>query len=153
MSAFVTKYSDLIIPEPNSGCWFWMGQLNQHGYGRLRIDGHLRMAHRVAFETDRGPIPFGLEIDHLCRIKCCCNPDHLEPVTRSENIRRAVEHKRSHTDRTVCVNGHPLKLHEEIRPNGHRRCTECARIGRRRWAVTEAGRASRRQADQRYRGI
>lgn len=89
-----------------TGCWEWTGSLNiPNGYGRFyrRINGvgRLRLAHRVSYETFVGPIPAGLEMDHLCRNKPCCNPAHLEPVTRSENIRRFV------ATVTHCPKGHP----------------------------------------------
>lgn len=72
-----------------SGCWIWSGSVSTHGYGVLRIRGRQYKAHRVMYEMYRGTIPVGLEIDHLCRVRQCCNPEHLEPVTRAENARRA----------------------------------------------------------------
>lgn len=71
-----------------SGCWLWQGHLDRHGYGTICIDGRTSGAHRVAYAAWRGPIPVGLEIDHLCREPRCVNPEHLEPVTRLENMRR-----------------------------------------------------------------
>jgi hypothetical protein len=76
------------------GCWVW--QAKKHGgYGRMTItapDGTQRStpAHRASYEAHVGPIPEGLELDHLCRNAACCNPSHLEPVTRQENVRRAL---------------------------------------------------------------
>ena len=68
-------------------CWIWTGRLNQ-GYGQVDFDGRSWMAHRVVYEHFTGPIAPGLELDHLCYITACCNPAHLEPVTRAENIAR-----------------------------------------------------------------
>lgn len=72
-----------------TGCWNWTGGLRR-GYGTIAIDGKLLYSHRVAYEALVGPIPDGLQLDHLCRNRACCNPNHLEPVTGAENVRRAA---------------------------------------------------------------
>jgi hypothetical protein len=75
-------------------CWEWTGSRTPHGYGQIRESGvgsALVHAHRVAYEAAVGPIPEGLEIDHLCRNRACCNPAHLEPVTHQENIQRGYD--------------------------------------------------------------
>lgn len=73
-------------------CWDWLRAKTDRGYGRVTFSAHGFGAtfptHRVAYMIAKGPIPDGLEIDHLCRTVTCCNPDHLEPVTREENMRR-----------------------------------------------------------------
>lgn len=69
-------------------CWEWCGEINRKGYGRLWVGGKRRFAHRAYYEAKYGPIPEGLQIDHLCRNRSCVNPDHLEPVTALENRRR-----------------------------------------------------------------
>lgn len=72
------------------GCWLWTGTVLGSGYGQFRVGmGHVR-AHRFAYELLVGPIPEALTLDHLCRVTSCVNPLHLEPVTASENIKRAV---------------------------------------------------------------
>lgn len=82
-------------------CWIYTGTINNRGYGTIRG----RAAHRYFFQQLRGEIPVGLQLDHLCRTKACVNPDHLEPVTQSENVRRAVEaNGRSAGD--TCIRGH-----------------------------------------------
>lgn len=73
------------------GCWLWIGTINGAGYGTFRLNGETIGAHRAVYEHVVGPIPAGLHIDHLCRVRNCVNPEHLEPVTPSENIRRAQE--------------------------------------------------------------
>lgn len=74
------------------GCWTWGGHFERHGYGRFGISSkHLVLAHRFAWELTNGPVPDGLELDHRCRNRGCCNPAHLEPVTHAENMRRAAE--------------------------------------------------------------
>lgn len=69
-------------------CWPWTGAKLQHGYGHLKVGESYPPAHRVAYELLVGPIPEGLQIDHLCRVRDCVNPAHLEPVTNAENGRR-----------------------------------------------------------------
>lgn len=81
-------------------CWPWLGYMNRKGgYGFLKVkrDGKpaTAYAHRAVYELIVGPIPDGLQIDHLCGIRSCCNPLHLEPVTQSENMRRAHARKAS----------------------------------------------------------
>ena len=77
------------VERDANGCWLWMGALNRAGYAQLYLNGAARLAHRLAYAEHVGPIPDGLPLDHLCRVKRCVNPDHLEPVTASENVRRA----------------------------------------------------------------
>lgn len=94
-------------PCPMSGCWLWTASLKPKGYGEYHHEGRVSYAHRVAFASLVGAIPDGLQLDHLCRTRCCVNPAHLEPVTSGENyrrspitisaIRRAIE---------VCRHGH-----------------------------------------------
>ena len=79
------------IPEhrPDLGpCWVWTGGRVRNGYGMTHLPGLGRLAHVIAFVEHVGPVPEGLELDHLCRVRHCCNPKHLEPVTRRENIMR-----------------------------------------------------------------
>lgn len=83
-----TRILDTII-ESDGGCWVWQGDLNNKGYGRLSWKGRPVFAHRLAYETWKGAIAEGLVVDHLCSNPPCCNPDHLEPVTQSENMQRS----------------------------------------------------------------
>jgi hypothetical protein len=71
-----------------SPCWIWQGGTQRQGYGRMRVDGRIVAAHRHYYEETHGPIDHGLTIDHLCRVPSCVNPEHLEPVTLTENLRR-----------------------------------------------------------------
>ncbi|OGR27289.1 MAG: hypothetical protein A2139_07850 [Desulfobacca sp. RBG_16_60_12] len=75
-------------PHPGTGCWLWQGEINRNGYGRVWVNGKRLMAHRVTYEAFHGPIAPGLVLDHLCKNRQCCNPDHLEPVTVRENTIR-----------------------------------------------------------------
>jgi len=93
------------------GCWIWVAARdNGSGYGRLTHNGRLQLAHRLAYEAWVGPIPAGLEIDHLCRVKGCVKPSHLEPVTHAENTRRHFEWYRSQPK--------PFPLPEVVRLEG-----------------------------------
>lgn len=117
------------------GCWAWLASRTDDGYGRIWLDGKQRRAHRVAFELWVGPIPDGREIDHLCRVRECVNPDHLEPVTPWENLRRSpVQFAAVNARKTVCVNGHPLTEDNVTRwpsrPNV-RQCRACRALYRR----------------------
>lgn len=76
--------------DPTGFCWNWMAGVCEWGYGQFNVNrtGKKLQAHRISYTTLVGPIPEGLELDHLCRNTSCVNPDHLEPVTRGENQRR-----------------------------------------------------------------
>lgn len=93
--------------EERDGCLIWTGHLNHDGYGQMLIDKKVGMkqAHRVAYEIFIGPIPKGLELDHLCRVRECVNPAHMEPVTHAENVRRGKAGV-PQASRTHCPRGH-----------------------------------------------
>lgn len=114
-------------------CWPWLGAL-AHGYGSMRgADGRTTGAHRVIYQSMRGPIPDGLELDHLCRNRSCVNPAHLEPVTRIENARRIPSAiMRAHVNGT-CTRGHPL-TEDNTYHHPSRTKRECLRCRRNRGA-------------------
>lgn len=110
-------------------CWLWTASTTTSGYGYIsrgrRGEGKVH-AHRVAYELLVGPIPEGLELDHLCRTRACVNPQHLEPVTHRENMRRGQLTPR----RDVCGRGHPMTTGDPnvgFFPNGKRFCRTCKR--------------------------
>jgi hypothetical protein len=91
--SIVQRFTENYIPVTESGCWLWVGALTSQGYGQMRGMNHrVTRAHRVAYELFKGPIPEGLYIDHLCRVRCCVNPDHLEAVTQFVNMARKSDH-------------------------------------------------------------
>ncbi|MDJ0460650.1 HNH endonuclease signature motif containing protein [Streptomyces sp. H27-C3] len=120
-----------------SGCWAWTAQIAHHGYGRYSVSGSARKAHRVAYEALVGAIPDGLVIDHLCRVRHCVNPGHLEPVTNTENLRRGLRALPVHSSKTHCAQGHPFEG-ENLGPSirGERRCRACQR----RWSIESRNR-------------
>lgn len=87
--------------ESDTGCWLWTGGKSQDGYGRLSVDRNgepfTAYTHRVAYAALVGPIPQGLHIDHLCSVRNCCAPSHLEAVTPTENVLRAAAARRART--------------------------------------------------------
>ena len=76
------------IVDPETGCWNWNLSMRGNGYGRICVNLKIVPAHRYMYERLKGPIPDGLQIDHLCKNTRCVNPDHMEPVTNTENMRR-----------------------------------------------------------------
>lgn len=121
-------------------CWVWKGRPNRGGYGVLNVkhsDGRWKpvLNHRAAYMILIGPIPDGLEPDHLCRVRLCWNPWHLDPVTRLVNVRRGIAPSISGTwlrSKTHCPQGHPYDEANTSRRNGRRHCRACDRERARR---------------------
>lgn len=114
--------------------WFWTGSKMVNGYGKIGVGGKYggwKLAHRIAWELYRGPIPEGLTIDHLCRIRHCVNPQHLEPVTNAENLRRGngpPRGKRPWMRKSHCKYGHAFTAENtRVEKDGSRRCRACQR--------------------------
>ena len=114
------------IRKQDDGCWMWTGAKDPMGYGALMVDRRKMLAHRFVYQRLRGPIPIGLVLDHLCRHESCVNPDHLEPVTQRENMRRGQKVAQTHCKRGHLLAGPNLEL-DRLRI-GHRICRECIRI-------------------------
>ena len=114
---------DRALPEPNSGCWLWPTE-SREGYGHVWCGGRTRRAHIVSYELARGAVPEGLVLDHLCRVRCCINPDHLEPVTQGENIRRSPI-MGQYARPTTCPKGHAFDESNTYRAGGQRYCRAC----------------------------
>jgi len=124
-----------VIVDEN-GCWRWQRYVRSNGYGQIGVPGvGGQYVHRVAYETFVGPIPDGLQIDHLCRVRDCCNPDHLEAVTCRENLARGTGFVPVHIAKTHCPAGHPYDAENTyVRPSGTGRdCRRCKTAATTRW--------------------
>ena len=141
--AKVNKNGPLPKHRPSLGrCWLWTGATNLpgwRGYGSFYLDGKNRLAHRVIYESVKGLIPSGKESDHLCHVRRCVNPDHIEPVTGKENCRRgdaprlvALRSRIRGQARTHCKRGHPFNKKNTGIVQGYRRCRACNRERMRR---------------------
>ena len=135
------------IPEPNSGCWLWLGPILHAGTRRQKPYGRLgrELAHRLSFIFFKGPIPDGLEVDHICNNGLCINPDHLQAITHAENIRRALS--------ATCIRGHTLSGDNLIpmtgKRAGERRCRTCYQLRRSR--LQDKYNATKREKHRRMR--
>lgn len=108
-------------------CWLWTGQLDQAGYAKVKIDGRMQKGHRVAYQAWVGPIPEGLQLDHLCRVRRCVNPAHLEPVTNRENTLRGENIVGINAAKTHCKRGHPFDEANTRVWRNSRICKQCRR--------------------------
>jgi hypothetical protein len=140
---FKAKY---VVAE--TGCWQWLGYLNEDGYAIFRLGAGTVKAHRYSYEQHVGPIPDGTESDHTCRNRGCVNWEHLEPVTHLENMTRAVY---ANAIKTACKRGHPFDETNTGRANGKRFCKTCRRdrgnspkvvAYRRRWRANQREQAA-----------
>lgn len=139
------KYS---TPVTESGCVIWLGYTNEYGYGKITVDDKAKWVHRVAYEVAKGRIEKGLDIDHLCRVRCCINPNHLEAVTRRVNLLRGNTNTAMHAAKVSCKRGHPFSggnLRIEVKNSGIlvRQCRACDLIRQRARRKMEKGRQER----------
>lgn len=121
--------ADRIFAQVDFGlCWEWTGYKLKHGHGRTTVAGRKVLVHVWVWEHLVGPIPAGLEIDHLCRNTCCCNPDHLEPVTHQVNVLRGNAPAAHHARQTHCKRGHKFTPENTKKGSrGDRVCRTCNR--------------------------
>lgn len=108
--------------DKTDGCWLWTSNISTAGYGLFKIAQRGYVAHILAYETLVGSVPDGLELDHLCKVRRCVNPEHLEPVTQRENIMRANGFAALNARKDACPNGH---AYDAKNPRGSRICTVC----------------------------
>lgn len=98
-----TRFEGKYIPEPNTGCWLWLGTCLSTGHGQFwvgtRGNGKMHLAHRVSYELHIGLIPKGMNVNHQCDEPSCVNPDHLQVGTQAENVREACERGLFHKNR------------------------------------------------------
>lgn len=141
----VAPLADRLFAKVNAegDCWLWTGALNREGYGHINLCRPRRTlrVHRAVWEMLVGPITDDMVLDHLCRIRHCVNPDHLEPVTQAENTARGA-YRADATRRTECRRaGHPL-TDDNLAPSGPGRsrgiCRQCKNEANRRHKARKA---------------
>jgi hypothetical protein len=110
--------------EKTETCWLWKSCITKQGYGKFRFQNKFITPHRFAYELIKGKIPKDKEIDHLCRNRKCCNPEHLEAVTHRENIRRGECGKHNKL-KTHCPRGHEYNEENTYLNNQNRVCKKC----------------------------
>lgn len=119
-----------LIIEPGTGCLLWAGSVNNCGYGQTHDASGTLLVHRLMYEWFTGPIPEGLTIDHLCRVRRCASPAHLEAVTQRENTLRGASMMARRATQTHCLRGHPFSPDNTYRPAtrpNSRYCRQCMR--------------------------
>jgi hypothetical protein len=123
----LTRFMAKVDKDGPGGCWLWTGYTEPAtGYAKWRMpeDKHSTPAHRAAYRMLVGPIPKGKYLDHLCRVRHCVNPDHLEPVTPQTNVDRGLGAKKDE-----CGKGHALSGENlGVRSDGRRYCKACSRL-------------------------
>lgn len=130
MKSLTERFHAKFKVNTESGCWEWTASRTTKGYGMIGSgapERRLLAAHRVAYEIYVGPIASGLQVDHLCRVRHCVNPDHLEPVTAQENVRRGLGPAGINAAKTHCPQGHEYTAENTYRnPSTNRRmCRVC----------------------------
>lgn len=119
------RFMSKVIRNYANGCWEWSACLHNAGYGIIGIRNKMYLAHRVSYQVLKGEIPAPLDLDHLCRNRKCCNPDHLEAVTRRVNLLRGTTIPAANAAKTHCPRGHPYTTENTlIKPTG-RDCRLC----------------------------
>lgn len=108
-------------------CWEWQGHIIHNGYGQFGLNSKVVGSHRFAYELYNGKIPQGMTVDHLCRNRKCCNPEHLEIVTNKENILRGIGITAINSKKTHCKRGHPLSGDNLYKYKNMRECKKCSR--------------------------
>jgi hypothetical protein len=149
-------HSHEVNPDEKTGCWLWSGCMTKKGYGMIAVNAPGRRpfgtsAHRVFFIALKGYVPHNLVLDHLCGAKSCVNPEHLEPVTAGENVRRAqagvLEVRATH-----CNRGHEVGPENTYyTKDGRRECRACARPRKNEWQrIRRAELRAASDRDRRY---
>ncbi len=141
-SDFPRFWSKVGIGAPDE-CWLWTGSTASKGYGLFWHKGRSVRVHRLAYELMVGPIPEGLTLDHLCRVRHCVNPKHLEPVTGKINILRGEGAPAYNARKTHCLRGHPFNETNIYRPPARPKTRECFECKNSRNKITNPKRYSK----------
>jgi hypothetical protein len=119
----IKNFFNKVDKNGQNGCWLWIGCISNGGYGAFYgINRKVEPAHRFYYNIVNGEVPKSLDLDHLCRVRNCVNPEHLEPVTRSINLLRG---KNWHRDRKHCKNGHEWTTENTYKSKTQRVCKIC----------------------------
>ena len=114
-------------------CWVWTGKRkSRNGYGRIRINGHEIVVHRLLYQVFVASVSVRTVLDHKCRNRACCNPGHLEPMCGKRNTLIGVGPTAVNAGKIVCLRGHPLKGRNVYKYNGKRECRTCKAVRRKR---------------------
>lgn len=134
---YMPTFCERVVAFDRDSCWLWMGAVNAYGYGYINLTyaerkatgHHTLMVPSFALEAMRGPLPPGIIPDHLCKMRRCANPRHLDPVTQAMNVLRGNSPSGLNARKTHCKHGHPLtEANVYLGEEGHRRCRECGRL-------------------------
>lgn len=126
-SPYAERFWSKVDKDGPNGCWVWTAGKTGWGYGAFKIAGKQRPAHIVSYELVVGPVPTGLELDHLCEVISCVNPEHLEAVDHRTNmLRTATTGAAVNSQKTHCVHGHQFDaVNTYWRADGSRECRRC----------------------------
>jgi hypothetical protein len=130
------RISELSEQVTESGCWLWLGVLNDRGWGeRIYVSGKFKSPHKAAYEEYIGPVPGKLQLDHKCRVRCCVNPWHLEPVTAKENLMRGNTLAAKNSAKTHCARGHEFSADNiySFKTSRGRVCKKCKSENYKKW--------------------
>ena len=137
----LARFEEKYEVDPETGCWNWTASLFAAGYGQFRFSPQRNgRAHTWAYEHFVGPLPDGLQIDHVCRNKRCVNPEHMEPVTAQVNVLRSDNACGLNARKTHCKRGHEFTLENTyVFPDGRRSCRTCMREHRAKFLARHPG--------------
>lgn len=130
------RFFSKVAPASADECWLWTARLDEYGYGVFTVNSRPRRAHRIAWTILRGYLPDELTIDHLCRVRNCVNPYHMDPVTSRVNTMRA----KGTIGRTTCINGHPYTEGSVYVNRGIKYCRKCGSEHNKRYLARKRAR-------------